>query len=214
MAKKSTTHYSAEDWVDFVMEQASQERMTAMKNHLGSGCRQCSGLAGLWARVNTVASRGISAEPPASAVRHVEQVFAIAAEARREQRPALIPRLVFDSSWQPAMAGVRSGSTTPHRVLYKTRDVSIEMHLEPAPRSERVNISGQITIDGHVEVAPIAVFLKSNKGKVASTTTNRFGEFHLAFIPEPGLRISFGMTEGEEVLVPLEGSGLKVFYRS
>jgi hypothetical protein len=153
--------------------------------------------------------------PPASAIQHVRQAFALVAETRRPIRAALIPRLVFNSAWQPAIAGVRSGADTPQRVLYKTRSISIEMHLEPVPRSEQINIAGQITLAEQAEtLAPIAVLLSGKKGKLAATSTNDFGEFNLAFVPEEGLRISFAMADSEELLVPLDGSGLRVFYRN
>jgi hypothetical protein len=57
------------------------------------------------------------------------------------------------------------------------------------------------------------VVISGNKGKVASTSTNRFGEFQLTFVPEEGLQISFGVFGNEEVSIPLGGSGVRVIYR-
>ena len=214
MIKKDSRHYSTEELVDFVTLQATAEESARIRQHLDAGCRKCSAGQNLWSRVLRTASRE-TLLPPASAIQHVRQAFAIVAETRRPERAALMPRLVFDSAWQPAMAGVRSGADTPQRVLYKTRSISIEMHLEPVPRSERVNIAGQVTFAEQAEMLPpIAVLLSGRKGKLASTSTNDFGEFNLAFVPEDGLRISFAMADSEELLVPLDGSGLRIFYRN
>jgi hypothetical protein len=214
MIKKNSRHCSTEELVDFLTLQAPAEETARIRQHLGAGCKKCSAAQSLWDRVLRTASRE-TLLPPASVLQHVRQAFAIVAETRRPKRAALIPRLVFDSAWQPAMAGVRSGADTPQRVLYKTRSVSIEMHLEPVPRSERVTIVGQVTLAEQVEMLPpIAVLLSGRKGKLASTSTNDFGEFNLAFVPEEGLRISFAMADSEELLVPLDGSGLRIFYRN
>jgi hypothetical protein len=214
MIKKDSRHCSTEELVDFVTLQATAEETARIRQHLGAGCKKCGAAQSLWNRVLRTASRE-TLVPPASAIQHVRQAFAIVAETGRPKRAALIPRLVFDSAWQPAMAGVRSGADTPQRVLYKTRSISIEMHLEPVPRSERVNIAGQVTLAEQAEtLPPIAVLLSGRKGKLASTSTNDFGEFNLAFVPEDGLRISFAMADSEELLVPLDGSGLRIFYRN
>lgn len=214
MIKKDSRHYSTEELVNFVTLQATAEETASIRRHLDGGCKKCSAAQSMWSRVLQTASRQ-TLLPPASAIQHVRQAFAIVAETQRPKRAALIPRLVFDSAWQPAMVGVRSGGDTPQRVLYKTRSVSIEMHLEPVPRSEQVNIAGQVTLAEQAEtLPPIAVLLSGRKGKLASTSTNDFGEFNLAFVPEEGLRISFAMADSEELLVPLDGSGLRIFYRN
>lgn len=214
MVKKADKHYATEELVDFVTLQSPAEQMASIRQHLDAGCKKCSAKHGLWSRVLRIAGRE-TLSPPASAIQHVRQAFALVAETRRPTRAALIPRLVFDSAWQPAMAGVRSGADTPQRVLYRTRSISIEMHFEPVPRSERVNIAGQVTLAEQSEkLAPIAVLLSGRKGKLASASTNDFGEFNLAFVPEEGLRISFAMADSEELLVPLDGSGLRIFYRN
>jgi hypothetical protein len=199
-------HYAAEDWVDFVMHQIQQDKALEMQMHLDAGCGKCSGIVDLWSRVSQVANRE-SSEPPLSAVQHVRQAFAVQSKSKH----ALIPRLTFDSLWQPALAGVRSESDTSRRVLYAAGKMSIDMHLEPEPRSERINLAGQISMvsaqDQDFPPIPVVVFGKT--GRLASTTTNGFGEFHLAFVPEPGLQISFAIFGKEEIAIPLESSAIR-----
>jgi len=202
--------------VDFARQQASPEQHSSIEQHLASGCVKCRAAVDLWNRVNDSACRELSAEPPASAVQHVRQAFAIAAEAQRpEPLGRRIARLVFDSAWQPAMAGIRSGTATPQRVLYRSQAVSVELNFEPEPRSERVNLTGQVTTtDKPGAMSPIPVVLSGKNGELAAASTNGFGEFSLAFVPEDGLRLSLTMANSEELLVPLEGAGLRIFYRN
>jgi hypothetical protein len=216
MARKNSKHFSTEEWLDFAMEQSSQEQRSAMSRHLETGCKNCSQLANLWDRVGQVAHRDSASEPPASAVQHVRRAFAIISESNRAKRTSLIPRLVFDTLWQPAMVGVRSTVGTPRQVLYRAGEISIEMRIEPEPRSERVNITGQVSNSAMKgELLPaIPVVITSGKGKVASASTNGFGEFHLAFVPETGARISFGVATEMELSIPLDGSGVQLFYRN
>jgi hypothetical protein len=213
MAKKNT-HFSAEDWVDFTMQQASPEQAKAMKEHLSTGCEKCTKLEDLWSRVAQVAGRDSGHEPPASAVRHVRNAFAILAEAEDSKRAPTVPRLVFDSLWQPALAGVRSAHSTLRQVHYQAGAINIEMRLEPEPRSERVYVAGQVSdaVRQGEGIAEMPVVVASRRGTLTSASTNRFGEFHLAFVPEEGLRISFG-TNDKEISIPLEGTGIRLFYR-
>ncbi|MGC2764402.1 MAG: hypothetical protein WB607_02765 [Candidatus Acidiferrum sp.] len=202
--RKNGKHYSAEEWVDFVMEQLAQNRLSEMQGHLEAGCKKCSEMASLWNRVSKVASRETTLEPPASSVQHVRQAFTILANSKDAQ----IPRLAFDSLWQPALAGVRSASATSRHVMYAAGRMSIDMHLEPEPRSERINLAGQVslaTAQGR-DYPPIPVAVLGKTGRLAATTTNGFGEFHLAFIPEQGLQISFAIAGKKEIVIPLDSS--------
>jgi hypothetical protein len=209
--QKDRKHYSEEEWVDFVRNQLPQTQISAMQQHVDAGCTHCSAAANLWTRVDCMAARDASLEPPASAVRHVQQAFTALADSRHRKHLPLIPRLVFDSLWQPAFAGIRSGSGGSQRVIYKAGDVSIEMRLEPEPKSERITVAGQISI-GLVQeqgFPAIPVIVASQTGSLASTTTNRFGEFHTAFVPERGLQIMFIITDEEPLVIPLESPGIR-----
>src|SRR5277367_3437399 len=145
MAKKENAHFSAEDWVDFTMQQASPERLEAMKQHLVTGCEKCAQWEHLWNRLAQVAGRDSGSEPPASAVQHVRGAFTVLVEAEGSKPSRVIPRLVFDSLWQPALAGVRAALNSARQVTYLAGDVRIEMRVEPEPMSERVHVAGQIS---------------------------------------------------------------------
>src|SRR5262249_787569 len=138
-------HFSTEQWADLANGQVAGERRQAMQRHLSTGCKDCAALLSLWTHVGEAAKRESSYQPPDSAVRHVRGAFALLAEPRRSKTLLEIPRLVFDSLWQPAMAGVRSATSSPRQVLYRAGEFSVEMRLEPQPGSDRIYIAGQLS---------------------------------------------------------------------
>jgi hypothetical protein len=212
MAGRRKKHYSPEQWVDFVNGELTSELREAMQIHLDGRCGSCSEMLKIWTRVKQMAWREASYDVPESAVRHVRGVFGLLAEPRKAKRGLEIPRLVFDSLWQPAVAGVRSAAGMPRQVVYKTGEVAIEMSMDPEPLSERVNITGQVydTAKQGEGLKEILVVVADRKRAVAQTKTNRFGEFQLSFVPEKGLRISFGVARGRDLSIPLdeEGAGI------
>lgn len=214
MARKEKKHFTLELCVDFVNERLSSEQTRMMQRHLGAGCDKCSKIADVWTRVRQAANRESKFEVPESAVRHVRNAFALMAEPQKSKREFEIPRLVFDSLWQPAAVGVRSTSSAPRQVLYSAGAIAIEMRLEQPLNSELVNVTGQISDtalkgDG---LAGISVLVNSSKRKLAEARTNEFGEFQLSFVPETGLRIFFAVENKKDLSIPLDGSGVMILH--
>jgi anti-sigma factor RsiW len=206
MASAERKHCGTEEWVDFVNGALSPERRREMQKHLDSGCRKCSKMVELWQLVRHAAKRESEHEVPESAVRHVRNAFAIT-QSLKGARPFQIPRLVFDSLWRPAAAGVRSTTTTLRQVIYKAGDVAIEMQLEPVAHTECTNITGQVsnTAQQGEGMPNVLVAITSPEGAVATASTNQFGEFQLDFVPKSNLRISFAVVGGKELSIPLDG---------
>lgn len=216
MKGKGRKHYSSEQWVDFVNQNLAAEQMQAMQQHLDGKCRDCSKMLQTWTRVREAARRESGYEAPESAVHHVRSAFSMLARPAKENRALEIPRLVFDSLWRPALAGVRSTSAAPRQVLYKAGELAIEMRIEPESLSERVNVAGQIynTTKQGEGLAEVVVVIKDSNSIVAETKTNRFGEFQLSFVPDEGLRISFIVMKSRDLSIPLDGRGVGILYRN
>lgn len=215
MAKNDGKHFTAGEWVDFVNGQASPENMKAMQRHLNTSCENCKSIAGTWQRVREAAKRESDFMPPESAVRHIRSAFSVIAKPEAARKTFEIPRLVFDSLWQPVAVGVRSAVRAPRQVLYRAGKISVEMHVEPEPGSERLMITGQLSsAEGSDALLGIPVVITGLLGKVAEVKTNRFGEFHLAFPAQRGLRISFGIGSDREIAIPLDGANVMIFERN
>jgi hypothetical protein len=58
------------------------------------------------------------------------------------------------------------------------------------------------------------VIVSTPRVTLAQASTNRFGEFQLGFVPEKNLRISFGVVDGKELSIPLDGTGVRIFHRN
>jgi hypothetical protein len=216
MAGKDKKHFIAEDWVDFVNETHTSEQRQMMQRHLGAGCGKCSKVLEVWTRVRQTANRESKFEVPESAVHHIRNAFALMTEPKKSKRRFEIPRLVFDSLWQPVAVGVRSAPSTPRQVLYRAGEIAIEMRLEPSLNSELVNVTGQIS-DAALKgegLAGISVLVNSIGRTVAEAQTNQFGEFQLSFVPETGLRIFFAVENEKDLSIPLEGRGVMIFHRN
>lgn len=215
MNNRISKHYSSEQWVDFVMNQTTQSQGAEMQGHLDSGCQSCSQLLGLWKRVSQFAARERSLEPPDSAVRHVQAAFANIARAQKAERMPLIPRLSFDSLWQAtAPAGIRSASAGPRKLLYKVKDITIEIHTESEGHSERSTLTGQISI-GSLQgqtLPPIPVVISGKSGKLASTETTGFGEFHLSYLAEADSQITLVLPDRSKIVIPLDDQGGRAFF--
>ena len=204
MKKEQAKHYSSEEWVDFIMEQTPQEQRAKMQVHLNSGCRPCAQSVSLWTRVSQMAGRERSLVPHDSAVQHIRAAFSKMVKAKQTERATVIPRIAFDSLWQPALAGVRSGSVGARKLVYKTRGITIEIHLENESKSERVNLTGQLSLASlQGETMPsFTVVVSSEEGILARTVSNGFGEFQLSYVPEADLQVSIEMAGGAIVVIP------------
>jgi len=215
MAGTEKKHFAAEEWVDFVNGQLSTERTQMMQRHLNTHCGKCSKVVQFWQHVRQTAKRESNYQAPESAVRHVRNAF-VMAQPLEGKRRFEIPRLVFDSLWRPAAVGIRSASSTPRQLIYKAGAIAIEMQMQPEPHSDRVSIAGQVSNNAQQGegLAKISVMVTGPNGKIAETSTNRFGEFHLGFVPETGLRISFGVVGENDLSVPLDGRDVAIFYRN
>jgi hypothetical protein len=216
MKGKDKKHFSSEQWVDFVNGKLSATLAQAMQRHLDDNCGRCSKILETWSRVRNAAKREAAWEPPESAVRHIKNAFQMLGKPSKQKRSFEIPRLIFDSLWQPAMVGVRSAACTPRQVLYRAGEVAIEMRLEPELQSERVNVTGQVlnAVKRGEGFGKLVVLVSSNKGIVAETKTNNLGEFYLSFVPTVGLRISFGSVQGRDLSIPLDARGVSIFHRN
>src|SRR3984893_5238718 len=212
MAGSNQGTFATEDWVDFVNGALSSERIREMRKHLDSSCGRCSKMVELWQRVRRTIKQEAEQDVPESVVRHVRNAF-VMTQSLKGARRFEIPRLVFDSLWRPAAAGVRSGPSTLRQVTYKAGDVAIEMQFEPVPHTERTNITGQMSNSARQgEGMPnVQIAITSPNGTVATASTNPFGEFQLGFVPEPNLRISFAFVDNKELFIPLDGMGAGIF---
>jgi hypothetical protein len=201
-------HYTTEEWVDFVNEKVGLESSKKMQAHLQGGCQKCSQTATLWKRVRQAAGRESEMHVPESVLQHLRNAFVVMAQPKKSGQFFAIPRLVFDSVWGTAAAGVRATAMSSRQLLYQAGNIVIEMRIEAKPSSGLVQLEGQImdTVLKGRGIGQIPVRLMDASTKVAETSTSHFGEFHLEYEAAKNLHVAFGISAKEDIFIPLDES--------
>jgi hypothetical protein len=204
MSYSNKKHFADGEWADFVNGHLTDEQRRNMQGHLNTNCSGCLASLAVWRSVAAAAREESKYEVPAWAVQHVKNAFSAAAAPRAVKRGFRIPRLMFDSFWQPAAVGVRSVGLAPRQLHYKSGDIAVELRLEPEAGSERVSIIGQLTskTQNSEAVQGVLVLATSIDGRIGEASTNQFGEFQLSFVPEGDVRLSFALHDGNNLSIP------------
>jgi hypothetical protein len=197
-------HFSLTDWADFVREVAPPEQRGEMKQHLDSGCQDCTKTAEIWNIVMDFAQQEKLNDPPSSALRIVQAYYGLIQQSALAPEGIEIAKLAFDS-FQHELAGERGTVTQmPRQLLFKCGTFCVDVRLEPKPGSNYVVMVGQV-IDAKKPLKGfdhVPVSLLSRGDKVSETTTNQFGEFHFGFESVQHMQLFFGMQQ-KALVVPL-----------
>lgn len=193
-----STHYDPGRWVDFVRGVVDTQDRERMQAHLDGGCTECRELAGLLSRIAQRATADASYEVPDHVVRNARALYSLHRPEEVRLLPRTIARLVYDSFREPLLAGVRSQQCVAHQLMYEAGPYCVDLRLEKERDSTNVRLVGQIANREHgaVGVPEVPVFLLSRNLVVNKTTTNKFGEFAMEYIPRSGLRL-FAPIPGE-----------------
>ncbi len=201
-------HFDSENWVDFASQVAPPGQRDAMQLHLETGCQKCSRGLQFWRRVREMAAREAYYQPPESAVRSVKGYYALHKPQAAQPRSAWHVRLILDSLQQPLLQGARSTAESPRQLLYKVGPFLIDVRFEPQGSSDRVSMVGQIIASDRsaIGIQDISVELVNWGGSRARTATNQFGEFHLEAEGSRDLKLSLGIGDGVEILIPVSAA--------
>ncbi|MBS1859014.1 MAG: hypothetical protein JST11_26815 [Acidobacteria bacterium] len=201
-------HFDIGRWTDYVRGVVPKLEKESMDHHLTLGCTECNQLVGLMRRVWEESRAEVSV--PEYLVRSAEAVFHAPASAAPSpdwlSLPRLAARLVFSSLLAPAPAGARSAGEAVAQAVYHAGNVAIDMQLDCEPESTELTLVGQV-LDLEQAGKPIEavpVMLTARKKVVASSQSNRFGEFCLVSRVQPGLTLCLHLASGaKKVSIPL-----------
>lgn len=196
-------HFSIWQWTDFARGLVEDTDRAAMETHLSSRCSPCERLVNVLRGVATTARAEAGYEPPERAIRYANAIYSLYGP-ERISLPRLIARLVHDSGRAPLPAGMRAQSRLSRHVLYEAGTYSLDVQLEHQPGSGLVSLTGQLADRNKpaASTAALPVWLMERKSLVASTLSNRFGEFHLEYAPSRNVRL--------QVPLPSAGKRLEV----
>jgi hypothetical protein len=205
------SHFSADEWVDFIRGLLPPAQATSMQAALAEGCRECRCSLQLWHSILEAFVRESAYQPAPAAVQAVKDAY-------RPEQPwqgllavAEWAQVLFDSLGPPAWAGVRSATKPNRQLTVEAEPFVIDLQLETDAARQRVALTGQVL---NARTAPTMVpgadvVLLSADHLVQRTRANEWGEFCLDFSREPNLRLFINI-RGERaigiVLPDLESS--------
>jgi CheY-like chemotaxis protein len=136
----------------------------------------------------------------------LQTIFALSPPRVESKWVRHIARLIFDSFFQPAPAGVQALRPSSRQLIYEQDSFRIDLIIDPQVGMGRISIGGQVlnTADSNSRAENLRVALLSPSGAVAETTTNRFGEFELEFKPSDGAELRIGIGVDNSISLPLE----------
>ena len=204
-------HYTIWDWADFSRGVAEERLGAAMQAHLASGCARCDRTVRVLRGVSAVARGEAQYEPPDRAMRYAKALYSLH-RPEKTGLARLVGRLIHDSALAPLPAGMRSeahAEETRH-LLYEAGGYYLDVQVEQQPESGRVSLVGQIAARDNPDAntANLPVWLLDRTSLVASTVSNRFGEFQLEGIPARSLTLRVPLPDvGKRLEVSLSQSG-------
>jgi len=204
-------HFTIWDWADFARGVGDHRLRGAMQAHLNSGCPRCDRTVQTLRGINAVARGETAYEPPERAMRYARALYSL----HRPEKTGfarLIGRLVHDSALAPMPAGMRSElqADAPRHLLYEAAGYYLDVQVEQQPESGRVSLVGQIAARNNPEAntANLPVWLLDKSSLVASTVSNRFGEFQIEGVPARNLLLRVPLPDvGRRLEVSLSQPG-------
>jgi len=204
-------HFTIWDWVDFSRGVADEGMRAAMEAHLSSDCTRCERTVRVLRGVSAAARGEAQYEPPDRAMRYARALYSL----HRPEKTGfarLVGRLVHDSALAPLPAGMRSEAqidATRH-LLYEAGGYYLDVQVEQQSESGRVSLVGQIAARNNPDAntGNLPVWLLNRTTLVASTTSNRFGEFQLEGVPSRNLLLRVPLPDvGKRLEVSLSQAG-------
>ncbi|MCU1235734.1 MAG: hypothetical protein JWP63_3701 [Candidatus Solibacter sp.] len=199
-------HYAIDQWVDFTRGVVAGDEAAQMLAHLRSGCADCGRLSAFTSKLSSICVGLNSAPVPESSLRLARAIFPVRMQDRPKRGTRLPVEMIFDSFLVPSAVGLRSTWQVGWQGLYRAGDCSVDLRIEPALKSSRAAVIGQITnhVSPAVEMGNLPVSLRSGKQVVAETMSNRFGEFQMEYDQQTQLKLCILLRDSKSIQVPLK----------
>jgi hypothetical protein len=124
----------------------------------------------------------------------------------RELGPPAMPvaRLMFDSLQHPIPAGVRSSSSRVRLLAFQHERTVIDLSVDVGHGTDGMRLTGQVlSHENKGKIGDLSILVVNEKGTLARTTTNQFGEFHIKCEFPEDLSLEIRLGERTWVLLPL-----------
>jgi len=173
------THYSPEQWIDFVNGAGQAPAQHEMQAHLDAGCERCKERVATWRKVQRSAALEAKFQPPVDTVRIAKAAFANAGFEATPGFAGIVAQVIYDSFRTPAVAGARSAGMQSRQMLFSANPFQIDVNIEAKPGETRLSVTGQLMDTSQPDsiARGIPVTLSNRRGQTIQTVTNNFGEF-------------------------------------
>lgn len=199
------THFSTQEWIDYVNQTVSTTDRQAMQQHLTTGCKPCLKAVSLWQKVRAAASAEADYQPPQGAARLAKATFLTTNSGKHPRASRGVVELLFDSFLQPALAGTRSAAAGSRQMLYRADPYQIDIHVENKAGTNRLAIAGQILdiSNPRLTAQGVQVVLSNCRGNTVLLSTNDFGEFVGELENSGDLELSISNSDDRPVVISL-----------
>jgi hypothetical protein len=130
--------------------------------------------------------------------------------ARHSHTPEILQRLVatltFDSDAQPAVAGIRSATTSGRddQLIYSTSIADVALNIQPGTQDKQIDLSGQVfPVDDAVDDRFVVQLLQET-AEVDITITDDLGEFVFKALEPDVYDIVLSSDRIEIVIAPVD----------
>jgi hypothetical protein len=201
-------HFSIDQWIDFARGIVPQEQTASMQEHLDRGCIRCVKTLEAWRQIVNFPNREKNFEPPSWSIQMAKTSFILHKTFTAKQNRGKkfeIARLLFDSAFQPAVAGVRGTASVVRQLLYRSGSVCIDMRLQPRPGSHSMVLIGQLLDSAKPDhgLGGIPVSLLCKGDTLSQSRTNNVGEFDFGLTATEHMQLVFGLADSRNVVVPV-----------
>lgn len=200
------SHFSAEQWFDYVGKIGPSEVFAPIERHLTEGCGECKELFEFWKEVLEIAQREASFRPSDALVESVKEAFKPEDNWRWFPQIAQLAKLLFDSLQASIPAAVRGPTSGSRQLLQEAKPFVIDLRLEHEPARKRTRVIGQVlnSEEPAKNVTDVDIFLLDGERLVARTAVNDSGEFQMEFVEEEGLQLFVDIRARKivEILLP------------
>jgi hypothetical protein len=174
-------HFSLDELAAWDLDGLSEERRSLVREHIASGCPECTERL-QWARqVSTTARNDRLKTPPSEVLQRAVALFRRSTTApgdRLSSARRFVAGLVFDSLMQPSQAVSRGTPRSARQTLYEVRELGLEVDIlieQDRADMSRCHLTGQVFAAD--ERIPTAVSARAHGGKETRGIIHPTGEF-------------------------------------
>lgn len=199
-----SSHFSLEQWTDFVRGLVAPHERAAMERHAAS-CSACARDREAMALVAATVALDAELTVGAETRRRIHALAARLPAAPPSPWRRLVAALSFDSGILPAPVGVRSGHPGVRQLVFDAERYQVHLQWEVTAPGRPVALVGRISNAADAALARgLLVRALTADDVAAEATTNQFGEFVLECAWDPAITIDVPVrADGVRIEVPL-----------